>query len=280
MAEVYNYVGIEPFITSLESSLTNESNFQSREKFKANPYGAWAGGTTGWDAVKKLWRNGWPEGLLKMREALGSLEPPPIKDRRRKARWADDGEEFDRDRLFTGHYESAWRQVRRESRIAPRPVRITVDVEAHAGSGADALFWRGACGVLLAESLALAGYATQVLATSGADGMGMASGQYKQFVTVVVKDWTSPTYLPTLIATTGHASFLRVGVFAHNIQKMPGKHTGGMGFSLATDNIGALREIGFTEVNVLTVSVPRRVLSHEAATDWVRKTVIALEEAA
>ena len=276
LLEHYNYSGLRKFVEVLDSTPRYQSNQVSRDGFK-NGSGVWTMGKGSWEATKDLWANGWPEGLEKMREALGRLEPPRVQDLRRKHRWADEGDELSRERLLAGHYEAAWLTTKRISRVAPKPVRICVDVEAHAGFGQDSLFWRGASGVLLAEALGKAGYPVEVIATSGAAGMGMAGGSYKQYITVTVKEFTEPMYLPSLIATTAHASFLRVGVFAHNVQYMPSRHTGGMGYSLGTSNEAALRELGIWQPGVRCVSVPRQVLSFEKAQEWVHLTVAALE---
>lgn len=278
LLECYQYIGIEAFIESLESPLTLESNFRSREQFKGGAMGSYAGSPGSWESTKRLWREGWPEGIAEMRKALDELEPPVVMSRKRKAVYSDMGDEFIRDRLMAGHYDTTWRDVKRQNRRAPVPVRLTVDVEAHINVSHGSLFWRGAGCVLLAEALSIAGYPISIVATSGADGMGMAGGRYKQYITVTVKDWETPTYLPTLIATTGHGAFLRVGVFAHNIQKMPGSHTGGMGYSLNTHSKQALAELGFAEQNIRTMAMPQTVGTAESAKEWVKQTVRLLEE--
>lgn len=278
--ETYQYASLGDFIDTLERAPRLESNFQSRERFKERGIGrALTGEVRGWEAIKTLWREGWPEGVRRMREALEALEPPRVKDRRRKARWSDEGEEFSRERLMGGYYDSPWRQMHREARQAPVPVRITVDVEAHVFVSHGDMFWRGAGAVLLAESLAVCGYPVQIVATSGASGMGMQGGNYEQYITVTVKDWPEPTYLPTLIATAGHGAFLRVGVFAHNVSYMPRQHTGGMGYSIETHSTNALAHLGFNESNIRTMSMPLTVVTQEAAQAWVRDTVAALEGA-
>lgn len=279
LPEHYNYSGLAKFVEVLESTPKLESNLATREAFKGAS-GAWTMGKGRWEKTKELWQNGWPEGIEKMREALGRLEAPRVQDLRRRGRWADEGDELSRERLLAGHYETAWRTTSRVSRVAPKPVRICVDVEAHAGYGQDSLFWRGASGVLLAESLGKAGYPVEVIATSGAAGMGMMGGGYRQYITVTVKQFTEPMYLPSLIATTAHTAFLRVGVFAHNIHYMPSKHTGGMGYSLNTSGERVLAELGILQPGVRVVAVPRMVLSFEEAQKWVHKTVAELERKA
>lgn len=278
MLETYQYVGLEAFIDSLEAPLTFESNFQSRERFKNGAMGSYVGSTGSWENTKKLWREGWPEGIAKMRQALDELEPPQVKSRKMQNLWSEEGDEFVKQRILDGNYDTPWRETKRLSRRAPVPVRLTVDVEAHINVSHGDLFWRGAGCVLLAEALSIAGYPISIVATSGADGMGMQGGRYKQYITVIVKDWETPTYLPTLIATTGHGAFLRVGVFAHNIQKMPGAHTGGMGYSLNTHSKEALAELGFGEQNIRTMAMPQSVGTAESAKKWVKDTVRALEE--
>jgi hypothetical protein len=279
MVEAYQYDSLADFINVLESPLRYESNFSSRERFKSGHMGGLAGLKAGddWPEVKALWRNGWPEGIERMHRALGSMEPPRLKDRRRKAVWASEGDEFSRERLYAGHYEDPWRAVKRAVRMAPVPVRITVDVEAHVNVSHGDIFWRGAGAVMLAESLGAVGYPISVVATSGADGMGMQGGSYRQYVTVTAKAWDMPVYLPTLIACAGHGAFLRVGVFAHNIQFMPREHTGGMGYSIGTDTPDKLAELGFCEKNVRTVAMPRNIFTAEAAREWVERTVATLE---
>ena len=280
MIEAYKYDSLGAFIKVLDENPILASNLQSQNRFKNGDLGYLAGLTQGegWPEVRKLWQEGWPEGVARMRELLGTMEPPLVKSRKRKAKWSDEGDEYSKDRVEEGYFDSAWRVVKRQSRRGPTPIRLTVDIEAHINVSHGDLFYRGAGVVLLADALSTAGYPISVVATSGADGMGMNGGKYRQYITVTVKDWTTPTYLPTLISTTGHGAFLRVGVFAHNVHFMPGAHTGGMGYSLETHSSKSLAELGFCEANIKTIPMPQSVGTVESAKDWVRKVVAELEE--
>ena len=285
MIEAFHYPSLTSFVDAIEAPLVLESNFRSRESFKNGYMGGLAGLTQSstWIDVKTLWFNGWPEGLAKMRETLGTMEAPQVKSRKRVARWADSGDEYSRERMEEGYFDSAWREVKRLSRRQPVPVRLTIDVEAHVNIAHGDLFWRGAAVVLLADALATAGYPISVVATSGADGMAMINAggsrvNYQQYITILVKDWETPVYLPTLISTTGHGAFLRVGVFAHNVQKMPEPHDGGMGFSKETSSQRTLRELGFSEQNIKTITMPQSVGTLATAKQWVAKMVDLLEE--
>ena len=280
MESHYHYESLSRFVDVLDapSIVQTEKHIKAYEQFKnqTGPFEGISNKWSGWDQTAKFWREGWPEGIEKAHRALGLLERPMIKDRRRRPKWTTEGDQFDRDRMLAGHYDSAWLQVRRETRAAPVPVRITVDVEAHAWVAAKNLFWRGAGAVMLAESLGAVGYPVCLVATSGAAGMRMQSGDYRQYISIVIKQWDMPIYLPSLISTVGHGSFLRVGVFSHNLKFMPTEYADGLGHSLNTGTAMALKSLGFVEPNIRNVIMPA-ITSQEEAVRWSREIIEELE---
>ena len=52
---------------------------------------------------------GWPQGLTRMREALGRLKVPRLADVRRRGKWSDVGDVLSHDRLYSGNVERCWR---------------------------------------------------------------------------------------------------------------------------------------------------------------------------
>lgn len=192
-----------------------------------------------WQGFRTLrdWRRwyeaGWPEGVRKVREALRDIHVPAAMTVRRRAQWADDGDELAMERIYQGQPESAWRRIAPRTVAGPRHVRIRVDVSASAATPANAFFWPGAAALALSDALENAGYSTEILACASTHGAYEGSNR-DAHVEVKVKDHRERLNLSRLAAILCHVGTLRVGLFAALLSPER-KTTGGLGRPIHPD---------------------------------------------
>lgn len=152
-----------------------------------------------WAAVEAAALEPWPEGLDIVQEMLFELRnsanlPTPTCVRRR-ARWADDGDELDNDRLRSG--QEAWRTMRRESQRGPTTVTVLVNVSANGSVKADDILWRGAAAIVLTDLLEQAGYRVVLI---GCDtGRGAFEDGSDWFGSVRLKASEQPLDIPSVV---------------------------------------------------------------------------------
>ena len=125
----------------------------------------------GLDSIKKLHEKGWKRGSEKAMELSDGLmesvsQPVGI---RRRIHWGDDGDEFDRERLNDGHFDSCWRSSRRAIAPATPIINIAVGWGGNANLSHDQLFWSGASALALIRILENAGYQTSLTAVCAND---------------------------------------------------------------------------------------------------------------
>ena len=123
------------------------------------------------DSIKKLHEKGWKKGSEKAMELADGLmknvvQPVGI---RRRIRWGDDGDEFDRERLMDGHFDSCWRSSRRQVAPATPIINIAVGWGGNANLSHEQLFWSGAAALALIRILENAGYQTSLTAVCAND---------------------------------------------------------------------------------------------------------------
>ena len=118
------------------------------------------------DSLRKLHEKGWKKGsekALKLAEGLleGVSQPLGI---RRRIRWRDNGDEFDKERLIDGHLDSCWRTTERQIAVATPIINIAVGWGGNSNMSHDQLFWSGASALALIQILEIAGYQTSLTA--------------------------------------------------------------------------------------------------------------------
>ncbi len=123
------------------------------------------------DSIKKLHEKGWKRGSEKAMELADGLmdkvsQPVGI---RRRIHWGDDGDEFDRERLNDGHFDSCWRSSKRAIAPATPIINIAVGWGGNANLSHDQLFWSGAAALALIRILENAGYQTSLTAVCAND---------------------------------------------------------------------------------------------------------------
>lgn len=117
-------------------------------------------------SVDKRLEGGWKDGSeksLKLAEGLADKISQPLSIRRR-IKWSDNGDEFDRERLNDGHFDTCWRTTHREVAVAVPVITIAMSWGANANVSHEQMFWSGAAALALTQVLEKAGYQTSLTA--------------------------------------------------------------------------------------------------------------------
>ena len=118
------------------------------------------------DQVKEQFDKGWAEGgakALQLADGLIDQVSQPVSIRRR-IRYSDDGDEFDKERLIDGHLDTAWRTTTRQLAVATPIINIACAWGGNADRSHGQLFWSGAAAIALIRLLEEAGYQTSLTA--------------------------------------------------------------------------------------------------------------------
>lgn len=126
----------------------------------------WWGIKGGSAKVKKLGIAGWPEGVNKAIECLGTLTMPFTKSIRRERLRGPSGDDLDIHKIMRGQFDRAWEKRKRQ--IAPgiglNVTRIAVSVGANCSVDASRMFWRGAVAIILSDALEASGRSCEIVA--------------------------------------------------------------------------------------------------------------------
>jgi len=160
-----------------------------------------------------------------MRQAMpGDIMELP--NQRRRARWSDAGEELDRERLYNGDLDRAWRTVEREAAPAP-VVSVVFEWGANANHGADNLFWSGALATVLTDHLIESGHNVEL---HGLDYIEHDNRIFTATLTTM-KEAHEPLRVLSLATATALPSVYRSNVFrmrqAHIVKTRRGGMVGG-----------------------------------------------------
>ncbi len=221
----------------------------------------WFGTDGGAKEVMRMIDAGWPEGVQKMREAFKDvqdlLKPESIK---RRFQWSDNGDEFDIHRAWSGQLDTAWRRMPKRPSTAPLHVKLIMNNSANCDVSADALFWRGAVALYLADALQEAGYHVEIIAAFPSSGVmdTTGNGDYLTALpTVTLKDARSPLEKNTLatalclsgtMRTLGFLSWIKAGDDLKSSSKPNLRMHSGLGRAAIYSDCKAL-ERGEYEIN-------------------------------
>lgn len=114
------------------------------------------------DRLAKGWKAGAEKAIKLARDVAGNVSQPL--DIRRRPAWGERGDEFSRERLLDGHFDSAWRSSTRKLAIANPIINIVCGWGGNAGRSHDELFYSGASALALCNVLENAGYQTTLTA--------------------------------------------------------------------------------------------------------------------
>jgi hypothetical protein len=116
----------------------------------------------GMDADRIASLTDWPEGRELVEECRRSLPPlPALKSIRRVSAWAEDGDEFDRDRFDAG-LDDAWRTKVRGVRPGSTVLKLTCEIGGLSSKTAEQLAWSGALAVAICDTAESAGYRVEI----------------------------------------------------------------------------------------------------------------------
>ncbi|MDP6370775.1 MAG: hypothetical protein QF615_14290 [Planctomycetota bacterium] len=163
----------------------------------------------------------WPEGrnnLRKLEQDLtGAATTLGVSDCRRKIAWADQGDEIDIHRVYSGDLDTAWQTTRRNGTGLAPIVSIVAGWGGHCGRSHDELFWSGAAALVSAHILEGAGYSVEILAASVTRHTFKSVGQC--VVAVRLKNSDTPLELSSIAATACFAgTFRTLGLAAMCLQ--------------------------------------------------------------
>ena len=229
--------------------------------------------------LAEFWATGWPEGVDRLRAAMGEVTVPAIASIRRRPKWSDAGDELNRERLYAGDIERAWRTTSRVSVATPVTARILVDVAARWDVGSDELFWRGAAAASLAEALAAGGYSVEILATSATKEIS-SDNSASMFTATTVKSPEAPMNMNSLAAACCTASFFRGCLWPIRIATLNERCKESLGSTMPiSQSTDELAEMGLAkDATTRTFIVNQDVLDVAAARLWVADVVVALQK--
>lgn len=154
-----------------------------------------------------LARNGWPEGLERIKKMAGRISRHLASAVMEQAMVYDVvGESPDVGAFLSGEPEHMMRFEEAEG--APKVIRVTVNICASGGIGKEVLMRRGAVACALVDCIERAGFRAEVIATFGSKANGNA-----WFFTMPAKRPEEPLNMDRMAFILAHPAFLRRLIF-------------------------------------------------------------------
>lgn len=173
---------------------------------KPNP--GFSGGTIE-DMVKR--RNGWPEGVKKMQEAISQILPDGMFSKRPRPHWDEDGYDCDAERFSDGHDKPF---LNRELRRGTRNISIGVRYGENCTVNQNLLFLRGAATVAAIDTLEDMGYRCDLTAICCSQDTWKSPCPRLSVTLIEVKRACEPVDLDYLASTVASPLFFRGNMFA------------------------------------------------------------------
>jgi hypothetical protein len=180
----------------------------------------WEGGNDDWrfgEARNKQTfisrvRDGWPEGAARLSEIAATHLGRPVSVRRVR-KWADNGDTVEMSRVWAGRVDVAWQRCERQSRTAPRVVRLVPFIGGAAKQNESQFFYRGAAMARLSDALSEAGYNVEIVAACVGHGLGEKREDEHYAHALTLKPATAPLDLSNLAAVICQVGFFRYYTF-------------------------------------------------------------------
>lgn len=150
------------------NSPANQADYFAEKRKREIEGGYYWGHITGHSHLVSVLDEGWHDGarrIADLAEKMYDKIPVPVGPRR-SIRWQEQGDEMDKNKVYAGQLDRAWRAMPRGRGVAPRVISIDVNVGHNAHVNADDLFWAGAAGVALTDALESVGYRVELYSTS------------------------------------------------------------------------------------------------------------------
>lgn len=215
-ASVKEIMAIKPSAENARHSsvVTNYAPAISSWRSVTSSWRYWFGpGFTNMDQIIHTINNGWPDGAARIMKALSQVDLPRVRSVRRQKRRSDFGDHLDIQRVYAGDLEHAWTRTDRVdgSQTIGRNVLIACNIGGRADLSAEALFWRGAVTVRLAELCAVSGRNVEIYAYNKCSGFPRERDQV--FTSVLVKRYSEPVDVERLAAVVALPAFFRYAIF-------------------------------------------------------------------
>jgi hypothetical protein len=227
---------------------------------------SWFGAASGLESLRLI-REGWADGATKMRAFVSGLQAnAPANLKRRRVR-ADQGDEFDIHRAYSGGLDRAWSTTRRRKSGGTKAVQIAVEAGGLSTVPASTFFWRGAAALVIADALTEAGYSVELWTVAAA--LYATTGSTAHQCAVKVKAADMPVDIASLAATLCLAGFHRAAIFSRR-SMLPESVSSTFGGTTDPDLALAGLEGAY--------AVPRTRIKDEAtANSWIAETIAAIE---
>lgn len=204
---------------SVASMMSLEVTPVNRRVDRMNDYGDkpdryWWGIDGTREDVKRVVRDGWPEGERKMREDLGDLNSliPRVRTKKRRKVRRDQGNELDIHRVLAGDLPRAWNTTQKvevfPGKKRGKHVTIAIQLFAACVYSGEQLFWKGATALMLAEQLTRAGYVVEILGAFCCTEL-TADTSKLHIVSVTLKSFDQRLNPASVIVTTALSGFVR-----------------------------------------------------------------------
>lgn len=199
----------EPFDFELgKNKSAMDSSTEDKEKKDKDDRIKWYG-VESYDKVVRCVKYGWPEGAERMSVLSDGISGMATNFKRKRVR-GEFGDELDIHQVMSGRIDKAWSRRERKKRVSQKNINFIVDIAAPWDVTADALFWRGAAMLKLADILERAGYSVGIHAAIGASDLSNKLGT-AQFVPI--KRNGIPLDIQSICSTIALSGYFRAAMF-------------------------------------------------------------------
>lgn len=177
-------------------------------------YKRWYGGIKTWSEAVAILTNGWPEGVAQAAELSAKIEAtlPEPESLRRTVSWGDDGEEVDRDRLYSSGIDFAFRRTTQKVQSAPKVIRIVANWSMHCLMTDEQIKWNGSAIIALLDVLEKADYSTELML--GFPTRSWSANNHVSMPLIRVKTAGEPLNMSAIAGIASHAGVYRSLGFA------------------------------------------------------------------
>ena len=193
--------------------------------FRENNAQSWLGIEGGNDAIKKVAREGYPEGVRRAKKAMSQMHNPPRATSFRRVRIRGDKGKLDMDRFLNNADKDLFIQRKRRKvrgRTRQAVYNIYIDIGANAGVNADEYQWRIHTALAVVNTLRRAGASCRVIGYFLSTSTFTDRGKGKKpntCVEVVIKEAGQPVNMDRLAMFMLSGMFRRYGFIALGTNK-------------------------------------------------------------
>lgn len=173
---------------------------------------SWYGGLKNKSEAISIIRDGWPDGVKRIRELKTSIETsiPKFQRPMRKGNWSNDGSEVNIDRAMAGNWDNAWRSTKKINVAGSRQfINITVCWGGNCNLSAEELFWTGASATTICDALESMGHRCKITAIHMGEHYNRDGGNYKSALRINIKEYNEPLRINSVAGILCHAGIFR-----------------------------------------------------------------------